>query len=72
MAATVLCPYRFRTKRQFWSYCGLVVVTRSSADWNRSREGRWERSTRQVSRLSRLQQYDEYQEQAHDDVQDDK
>jgi transposase len=26
-------PYRFRTKRQLWSYCGLGVVTRSSADY---------------------------------------
>lgn len=50
IVATVLCPYRFRTKRQFWSYCGLAVVTRSSADWSRGRHGRWERSTRQVSR----------------------
>jgi transposase len=30
--ATVSSPQRFRTKRQFWSYCGLAVVTRSSAD----------------------------------------
>jgi transposase len=26
-------PYRFRTKRQFWTYCGLAVVTRSSSDY---------------------------------------
>lgn len=25
-------PHRFRTKRQFWSYCGLSVITRSSSD----------------------------------------
>jgi len=25
-------PHRFRTKRQFWPYCGLGVVTKSSAD----------------------------------------
>jgi hypothetical protein len=25
-------PHRFRTKRQLWTYCGLGVVTRSSAD----------------------------------------
>jgi transposase len=31
--ATVASPQRFRTKRQFWSYCGLAVVTRSSADY---------------------------------------
>jgi transposase len=26
-------PYRFRTKRQFWSYSGLAVVTHSSAEY---------------------------------------
>jgi transposase len=26
-------PHRFRTKRQFWKYCGLAVVTRSSSDY---------------------------------------
>jgi transposase len=31
--ATVATPYRFRTKRQFWAYCGLAVTTRSSADF---------------------------------------
>jgi transposase len=31
--ATVDSPHRFRTKRQFWAYCGLAVVTRSSADY---------------------------------------
>ena len=25
-------PHRFRSKRQFWRYCGFAVVTRSSAD----------------------------------------
>jgi len=28
-------PHRFRTRRQYWSYCGFGIVTRS---------GRWERS----------------------------
>src|SRR5713226_2288508 len=27
-------PFRFRGKRQFWSYCGLALETRSSADYN--------------------------------------
>ncbi len=26
-----MTPHRFRTKRQFWSYCGLGIVTRSSS-----------------------------------------
>jgi transposase len=31
--ATVITPHRFRDKRQFWPYCGLAVVTRSSSDY---------------------------------------
>lgn len=41
--AIVVTPQRFRTKRQFWSYCGLGVVTRSSADWARDMRGKWVR-----------------------------
>lgn len=33
IVATVVTPARFRSKRQFWAYCGLAVVTQSSADW---------------------------------------
>lgn len=39
----VISPHRFRTSRQFWSYCGLAVVTRSSSDWARDRRGGWQR-----------------------------
>ena len=31
--AAVMTPHRFRTKRQFWPYCGLAVVTHSTADY---------------------------------------
>lgn len=31
--ATAVTPHRFRTKRQFWPYCGFGVVTVSSADY---------------------------------------
>jgi transposase len=41
--ATVVTPHRFRTKRQFWSYCGLGVVTRTSSDWVSRAEG-WVRA----------------------------
>lgn len=41
--ATVVTPHRFRSKRQFWSYCGFGVVTRSSADWIQTPEG-WQRT----------------------------
>ncbi len=26
-------PHRFRTKRQFWAYCGLAVVTKASSEY---------------------------------------
>jgi transposase len=32
----VVMPHRFRTKRQFWSYCGLGIVTRSSSSGSSS------------------------------------
>jgi len=32
LIARVQTPFRFRTKRQFWAYCGLALETRSSAD----------------------------------------
>lgn len=28
----VVAPHRFRTKRQFWGYCGLGIMTRSSSN----------------------------------------
>jgi transposase len=31
--AFVMTPHRFRTKRQFWAYVGLAVVTSSSGDY---------------------------------------
>jgi transposase len=31
--ARVQTPHRFRTKRQFWTYCGLGLETRTSADY---------------------------------------
>ena len=43
LVAVVVTPERFRTVRQFWSYCGLGIVTRSSADWVREGQ-RWVRA----------------------------
>jgi transposase len=31
--AAVMTPYRFRTKRQFWPYCGFGVVTHATAQY---------------------------------------
>jgi transposase len=44
IVAIVVAPERFRTSRQFWSYSGLSVVQRSSADWGKDpTTGRWAR-----------------------------
>jgi len=37
-------PHRFRTRRQYWSYCGFAIVTHSTSDWVQRKDGRWERS----------------------------
>jgi transposase len=42
IVALVVTPHRFRTTRQFWSYCGLGIVTRASSEWKRSADGRWQ------------------------------
>ena len=47
LVAIVVTPHRFRTSRQFWSYCGLAIVTRSSSDWTKDRSGAWKRVERQ-------------------------
>jgi transposase len=44
LLAIVVTPHRFRTKRLFWSYCGLGVVTRSTSDWVRQKNGQMVRS----------------------------
>lgn len=43
LVAIVVTPTRFRTTRQFWSYSGLAIVTRSSSDWVRDTHGGWTR-----------------------------
>ena len=47
LLAIVVTPHRFRSKRQFWKYCGLSVVIRTSADYRVVR-GRLERVIRQT------------------------
>lgn len=44
LVAIVGTPHRFRTSRQFWSYCGLAIVRRSSSDWARNKQGAWVRA----------------------------
>jgi transposase len=53
VVAVVATPERFRTRQQFWSYCGLAIVTRSSGDWayvQGKREPRAHQQTRGLSR----------------------
>ncbi len=44
IVSVVVTPHRFRTSRQFWSYSGLGIVTRSSSDWVKDRKQRWVRA----------------------------
>lgn len=37
LVSIVVTPDRFRTRAQFWSYCGLGIVMRSSSDWVKER-----------------------------------
>ena len=48
IVATADTPHRFRTKRQFWSYSGLAVVTHTSAEYE-FRAGRVERRSKPVA-----------------------
>ena len=43
----VQTPHRFRSKRQFWAYCGLALETRSSADY-RFQDGQLVRARKPV------------------------
>ena len=46
----VVTPYRFQSRSNFWSYCGLGVVNRTSSDWVRSPSGQWVRRPVQQTR----------------------
>jgi transposase len=48
----VVTPHRFRTRSQFWAYCGLGIVMRSSSDWVQTPNGGWTRA--QVARTRGL------------------
>ena len=50
LMAVVVTPYRFASKRTFWSYCGLGIVMRSSSDWVRAQDGKWMRVPVQQTR----------------------
>jgi transposase len=50
LVAVVVTPDRFRTRRQFWSYCGLGIVMRSTSDWVQGPQGKWVRAPVQQTR----------------------
>jgi transposase len=54
--AAVGSPHRFRTKRQFWTYCGLSVVTRSSADFE-FRDARLQRRSKSIQTRGLTKEY---------------
>ena len=56
LVAIVVTPTRFRTSRQFWSYSGLGIVTRSSSDWVREGRGWVRKLTAQTRGLNRNRQ----------------
>ncbi len=46
----VITPHRFRTRQQFWSYCALGIVMRSSSDWIQTPDKKWQRAWVQQTR----------------------
>lgn len=50
LLSIVVVPHRFRTRQQFWSYCGLGIVMRSSSDWVKTSDGKWARAQVQRTR----------------------
>lgn len=49
IVASVVTPHRFRTRQQFWSYCGFAIVTHSSSDWHIDANGQKVRTNRTVT-----------------------
>lgn len=49
LMAIVETPYRFRNKRQFWTYSGLAVVTRMSSEYEINAGGRVQRRRRALA-----------------------
>jgi transposase len=50
IVAIVISPNRFRRRQQFWSYCGLAIVFRSSSDWKRDHHSNWSRKDKAQTR----------------------
>jgi transposase len=50
IVAVVGTPDRFRTRSQFWSYCGLGLIRWTSSDWTRGAKGQWTPAQKQCTR----------------------
>lgn len=50
IVAVVGTPSRFRTRSQFWSYCGLGIVRRTSSDWTPNEKREWVAVKKQCTR----------------------
>jgi transposase len=50
LMAVVVTPHRFRKRSQFWAYCGLAIVMRSTSDWMQVPDGSWVKVKKQQTR----------------------
>lgn len=50
LVTVIITPQRFRTVKQFLSYCGLGIVMRTSSDWVQTVDRRWARVPVQQTR----------------------
>lgn len=48
IVALAVTPHRFRTRSNFWSYCGLGIVTRATGEWKRGADNTWQHQHRKV------------------------
>jgi len=53
-------PFRFRTRKQFWSYCGLAVITRDSGEYYVDSSGLIIRKTRAARTRGLCKQYNRH------------
>jgi hypothetical protein len=53
LLATMKTPWRFRTKRNLWAYSGLAVVTKTTAEYNRSHRTNRASTGRRAARAPR-------------------
>lgn len=55
--AEVGSPHRFRSRKQFWTYCGLGVVTRATCEYYVDRKGGIRRDQKKTTTRGLVRQY---------------